>query len=131
MNQQTAHTNLKNAIALALQKEYGEKILINFRVTGRGFFPSGKRRKCGCEIMRGPYVMGNKGDSDIYGSLSFYECVALSFNIEVKSGKGELTRDQKKRKKIAENMKIRFFEGRDPQKVVAEFKVWEEFVILR
>ena len=121
MNQHTAHTNLKNDIMLTLQKYFGDRIILNSRSVGLVYYKRGNR-------FEGPFKMGNKGDSDIYGSLSFKTNIALTFNIEVKSGKGELSKDQKKRQKIGENKEIACFVGRNKNQVLLDFQAWEDVI---
>ena len=116
------HKNLLNKIMLELQKQHLKELVIAPRSVGYGYFKRGNR-------YFGPYKIGNKGDSDIYGSYMITINgikLAISFGIEVKSGKAVLSSEQKNRIKYSELRGVKSFIGRDDLKVLKEFKEWTE-----
>ena len=118
------HASLKTQIMLELQKIYLSRLVIQGKSVGLAYFKRGDKYV-------GPYKMGNKGDSDIYGSLSFLlrdrrAHAALSFNIEVKVGKDKLSEEQILRQKRCKEMGALFVEGRSVEQVAKEFDFWDK-----
>ena len=113
----SAHRDFCNKIMLWLQKTYKDKILLRKKVVGVVYFkPAGK--------FTGPYRIGNKGESDIYGYLLYMTCWNCPFFIEAKIGRGRLTPSQRIMQKRAKELVIPFFVARDTK--FEEFK--EEFL---
>ena len=102
----SAHRDFCNKIMLWLQKTYKDKILIRKKVVGVVYFKPSRK-------FTGPYKVGNKGESDIYGYLLCEEDWSCPFFIEAKTGRGRLTPAQKIMQKRAKELVIPFFVARD------------------
>ena len=118
------HNTLKIKTMIALQKKYKGRIRLFGRSVGLAYFKRGK-------TFIGPYKIGERGLSDIYGSLSFSNNkikICLSFSIEIKSGKDQLSHEQKKHKKISESLGELFVVGKDVSQVCQDFDTWEKSI---
>ena len=116
------HADLKNHIMLDLQMKYKDRLQIFSRSVGKAYFKRGKK-------FCGPYNIGQTGSSDIYGSLALNPYgIAVSFNIEVKTGSAVLSKVQCNRRDIALKIGIGFFEARDRKVLMKEFIEWDDWI---
>ena len=113
MGSSAEHTDLQNRTMLALQKKYLGDVQIKRRSVGRVYYKVGNQ-------FRGPYMIGEKGDSDLYGTFKG----GFSFNIEIKTGNAVLTKEQKKRLAQAEKLGAGAFVCYNIDKLLKEFDLW-------
>lgn len=118
MSNSKLHTELKNKVMIELQKKYLSRIMIHSRSVGLAYFKRNERYV-------GPFKLGEKGLSDIYGDISMPKHrLSAFFCIEVKTGEAVLSKDQKKHRMIDERRGCGFFIARDINIFMKEFNCW-------
>lgn len=100
-----AHNNLKNEIMVALSQRYHPHCFVTGRSVGTFIPYKGKI----------PVHIGFKGEPDIYALIH-----GTSFFIEVKTGTGRLSDDQKHFKEIIERSGGNYIEARELFSVMAD-----------
>lgn len=122
MNKVSRHNDLKNKIMLAMQKKYLADVVLHSRSVGLVYYKRGNR-------YFGPFRMGEKGLSDIYGSITIKKLkIAASFSIEVKTGKAVLTKEQEKFRLLDLQRECGVFVARS---VASHMEIFHKWILLR